>query len=88
MLITGKGLVLSARLAARTDVEVRTTQRLVDAAYTRARAGDVAPAAVEVGVAMWRQWAAAAGLTVDELAPVLARLVGCSAETVCRALAA
>jgi hypothetical protein len=81
--MTGKGILLSAALEAQFSPAERRElrERMV------ARSCELRPADVEAGLAIWRQWLADAGMTVDEVAPVLARLAGCSAATVCKALA-
>ena len=81
-MLTGKGVVLSAALAATSPAKVH--QVLEEA---RANAHCLTAAGVEAGLELWRQWAADAGVTVSDLAPVLARVVGCSTETVSKALA-
>ena len=81
-MLTGKGIVLSAALAATSPAKVH---QVLEAARAHARCHS--PADVEAGLELWRRWAADAGLTLEDLAPVLGRLVGASAETVSKALA-
>ena len=83
-MLHGKGIVLSAALAAWSPAQWREWQGRNNAA--RARPHCHTPADVEDGLELWRQWAADAGMTVEDLAPVLARMVGASAETVSKAL--
>jgi hypothetical protein len=78
-MLTGKAMAFSAALAATSPANVH---ELLEAA--RSRRSD--PADVEAGLAVWRQWAADAGMALEELAPVLARMVGCSAATVRKVL--
>ncbi len=80
-MLTGKGVVLSAALAATSPAKVH---QVLEAARANARC--LTAADVAAGLELWHQWAADAGVTVEDLAPVLARLVGCSAETVSKAL--
>ncbi|TAM44318.1 MAG: hypothetical protein EPN53_16710 [Acidobacteria bacterium] len=84
-MLTGKGIVLSAALAAWSPAQWRAWQGQLEAARAHPRCHTAAD--VEAGLKLWRQWAADAGMTAEELAPVLGRLVGCSGETVSRALA-
>ncbi len=84
-MLTGKGIVLSAALAAWTPAQWRAWQGQLEAARAHPRCHTAAD--VEAGIELWRQWAADAGMTVEALAPVLGRLVGTSAETVRMALA-
>ena len=81
MLVTGKGLLLSAALAAANPAKVRAQLEA-----SRAHSSSD-PADVEAGLAIWRQWAADANVSTEALAPVLGRLLGCSGETVAKALA-
>lgn len=83
-MLHGKAIVASAALAAWTPAEWREWQGQLEAARANSRCHT--PADVEDGLALWRTWAADAGMTVEDLAPILGRLVGCSGETVSKAL--
>ncbi len=83
-MLSGKGIVASAALAAWTPAQWREWYGQLEAARAHPRCHTQED--VEAGLELWRQWASDAGMTVEDLAPILGRLVGCSAETVSRTL--